>query len=72
MAKTAAASAVIIRARVDWLQGALLAALLAICFFLVLYPVARVLWVALADENNRFTLVHFQNFFLRPLFREAL
>ena len=72
MAKTAAAAAVIIRARVDWLQGALLAALLAICFFLVLYPVARVLWVALADENNRFTLVHFQNFFLRPLFREAL
>jgi len=72
MAKTAAAPAVIIRARVDWLQGALLAALLALCFFLVLYPVARVLWVALADENNRLTLVHFQNFFLRPLFREAL
>ena len=72
MAKTAAAPAVIIRARVDWMQGALLAALLALCFFLVLYPVARVLWVALADENNRLTLVHFQNFFLRPLFREAL
>jgi iron(III) transport system permease protein len=72
MAKTAAAPAVIIRARVDWLQGALLAALLALCFFFVFYPVARVLWVALADENNRLTLLHFQNFFLRPLFREAL
>lgn len=72
MAKTAAAPVVIIPPRVDWLQGALLAALLALCFFLVLYPVARVLWVALADENSRLTLVHFQNFFLRPLFREAL
>ncbi len=72
MAKTAAAPAVIIPPRVDWLQGALLAALLALCFSLVLYPVARVLWVALADENSRLTLVHFRNFFLRPLFREAL
>jgi iron(III) transport system permease protein len=72
MAKTAAAPVVIVRARLDWLPATLLAALLALLFAFVLYPVARVLWVALADENNRLTLIHFQNFFLRPLFREAL
>jgi iron(III) transport system permease protein len=72
MAKIEAAPAVAIRGRIDWLPGTLLLALLALLFAFVLYPVARVLWVALADENNRFTLIHFQNFFLRPLFREAL
>lgn len=72
MAKIEAAPAVAVRGRIDWLPGALLAALLALLFAFVLYPVARVLWVALADENNRLTLIHFQNFVLRPLFREAL
>jgi iron(III) transport system permease protein len=72
MATTEAAPALRLREKIDWLQGALMAALLAMLFAFVLYPVARVLWVALADENSRLTLIHFQNFFLRPLFREAL
>ena len=49
-----------------------MAALLALLFVFILYPVMRVLWVALAGENDQLTLIHFRNFFLRPLFREAL
>ncbi|MGH7766340.1 MAG: ABC transporter permease, partial [Candidatus Binatia bacterium] len=60
------------RAKTDWLQGALMAALLVLLFVFLLYPILRVLWVALAGEEGRFTAIHFQNFFLRPLFREAL
>jgi iron(III) transport system permease protein len=56
----------------DWLQGAVMAALLALLFAFILYPIIRVLWVSLADESAQLTLVHFRNFFLRPLFREAL
>jgi iron(III) transport system permease protein len=47
-------------------------ALLALLFGFILYPILRVLWVSLADENAQLTLTHFRNFFLRPLFREAL
>jgi iron(III) transport system permease protein len=61
-----------LRARVDWLQGALMVALLALLFAFILYPIIRVLWVSVADENGQLTLIHFLNFFRRPLFREAL
>jgi iron(III) transport system permease protein len=61
-----------LRARVDWLQGAAMGLLLALLFIFVLYPITRVLWVSLADQNDQFTLIHFRNFFLRPLFRDAL
>jgi iron(III) transport system permease protein len=71
-AKSEAAPTLRLTVRVDWLQGALMAALLALLFVFILYPILRVLWVALAGEEGRFTAIHFQNFFLRPLFREAL
>ena len=72
MATGEAVSALRLREKIDWLQGGVMVALLALLLVFILYPVARVLWVSLADENSRLTLVHFQNFFLRPLFREAL
>ena len=46
--------------------------LFAILIAFILYPVVRVLWVALSDETGNLTLIHFLNFFRRPLFREAL
>lgn len=49
-----------------------MAALLALLFAFILYPILRVLWVSLSDENSQLTLIHFVNFFRRPLFREAL
>lgn len=49
-----------------------MAALLALLVIFILYPVVRVLWVSLSDEEGRLTLLHFANFFRRPLFREAL
>src|SRR3989338_8278332 len=49
-----------------------MAALLALLVLFILYPVVRVLWVSLSDEEGRLTLLHFANFFRRPLFREAL
>ncbi len=58
--------------RIDWWQGATMAALLALLVLFILYPVVRVLWVSLSDEEGRLTLLHFANFFRRPLFREAL
>ena len=52
--------------------GATMAALLALLVLFILYPVVRVLWVSLSDEEGKLTLLHFANFFRRPLFREAL
>lgn len=49
-----------------------MAFLLAILIAFILYPVLRVLWVSLSDDEGRLTLIHFVNFFRRPLFREAL
>jgi iron(III) transport system permease protein len=72
MAKSEAAPALRLSVRVDWLQGALMAGLLGLLFVFILYPILRVLWVSLVDENSQPTLIHFRNFFLRPLFREAL
>ncbi|HEY3303639.1 MAG TPA: iron ABC transporter permease [Candidatus Binatia bacterium] len=72
MITSEAVSALRLREKIDWLQGAIMLALLALLFVFMLYPVLRVLWVALAGEEGSFTAIHFQNFFLRPLFREAL
>ncbi|TAK02777.1 iron ABC transporter permease [bacterium] len=46
--------------------------LLALLVLFILYPVVRVLWVSLANEEGQLTLLHFANFFRRFLFREAL
>ena len=46
--------------------------LLALLVTFILYPVLRVLWISLSDDQGDFTLLHFLNFFRRPLFREAL
>ncbi|HEY7555952.1 MAG TPA: iron ABC transporter permease [Candidatus Binatia bacterium] len=46
--------------------------LLALLVAFILYPVLRVLWISLQDDQGSLTLVHFANFFRRPLFREAL
>lgn len=46
-------------------------ALLSLLLAFILYPLLRVLAVALSDQG-RFTLGHLQNFFQRPLFIEAL
>src|SRR6185503_14905405 len=35
-------------------------------------PVLRVLWISVTDDQSNLTLIHFGNFFRRPLFREAL
>ncbi|HEX6801282.1 MAG TPA: iron ABC transporter permease, partial [Candidatus Binatia bacterium] len=50
----------------------MMALLLAILFAFILYPVLRVLWISLSDDQSGLTLLHFANFFRRPLFREAL
>ena len=47
-------------------------ALLALLVVFILYPVIRVLWISLSDESGGLTLLHFGNFFRRPLFRESL
>jgi len=60
------------RRRVDWWQGATMAALLVLLVLFILYPVVRVLSVSLSNEEGRLTFLHFANFFRRPLFREAL
>jgi iron(III) transport system permease protein len=60
------------RKPIDWWQGGIMAFLLAILIAFILYPVLRVLWVSLSDDEGRLTLIHFVNFFRRPLFREAL
>jgi len=46
--------------------------LLSLLIAFILYPVLRVLWISLSDESGNLTLIHFVNFFHRPLFREAL
>lgn len=47
-------------------------ALLTILTAFILYPVLRVLWISVTDDQSNVTLIHFGNFFRRPLFREAL
>ncbi|HWL73213.1 MAG TPA: ABC transporter permease subunit, partial [Burkholderiaceae bacterium] len=49
-----------------------MAILLAILTAFILYPVLRVLWISVTDDQSHLTLIHFGNFFRRPLFREAL
>ncbi len=46
--------------------------LLLILISFILYPILRVLWVSLSEDRGGLTLVHFANFYRRPLFREAL
>jgi iron(III) transport system permease protein len=58
--------------RLDWQQGLLMVFLLCLLCALIVLPVARVLWVSLSGDQGEFTLLHFANFFRRPLFREAL
>ncbi|MGH7775316.1 MAG: ABC transporter permease, partial [Candidatus Binatia bacterium] len=72
MAKSEAALSIRLRERVDWWQGATMMLLLGLLIAFILYPVVRVLWVSLSDEEGSLTLLHFANFFRRPLFREAL
>lgn len=72
MANSEAVLSVRLGRRIDWWQGAIMMALIAILVAFILYPVLRVLWVSLSDEDGKFTLIHFANFFRRPLFREAL
>lgn len=71
MPKSEAALTIRLPARIDWWQGAIMMALIAILVAFILYPVLRVLWVSLSDEKGDLTLIHFVNFFRRPLFREA-
>ena len=49
-----------------------MALLLALLTAFIVYPVVRVLSIALSDDSGSFTVIHFVNFFRRPLFREAL
>jgi iron(III) transport system permease protein len=72
MDQTIAATIASPRARLDWWQGGIMVLLLAILGAFIVYPVARVLWISLSDDQSNLTLVHFGNFFRRPLFREAL
>lgn len=60
------------RASIDAWQGAILALLLAVLCAFIVYPVGRVLWISLSDDQSNLTLLHFANFFRRPLFRDAL
>jgi iron(III) transport system permease protein len=57
--------------RADLAPTLLTWALLALLAAFILYPLARVLFVAFSGEAG-FTLRHLRNFFGRPLFREAL
>src|SRR5688572_21208296 len=72
MAKTEAAPFFAAGIGLDWRQAALVSTLLGLLTFFILVPIARVLWVSLSDGDGGITLVHFANFFRRPLFREAL
>jgi iron(III) transport system permease protein len=60
------------RRSIDWWQGGLMVGLLALLVAFILYPVLRVLWISLSDDQGNLTLLHFLNFFRRPLFRESL
>ena len=72
MAKSEAVPALVSGIRLDWRQAGILFALLALLTFFILVPIVRVLWVSLSDGEGGLTLVHFANFFRRPLFRESL
>ena len=72
MAKSEATSVFASGIRLDWRQAGILLALLGLLTFFILIPIARVLWVSLSDGEGGLTLVHFANFFRRPLFRESL
>src|SRR5437773_1472349 len=58
--------------RLDWRQASILLTLLGLLTVFILVPIVRVLWVSLSDGEGGLTLVHFANFFRRPLFRESL
>ena len=58
--------------RLDWRQTGILLTLLGLLTVFILVPIVRVLWVSLSDGEGGLTLVHFANFFRRPLFRESL
>src|SRR6266498_2766184 len=58
--------------RLDWRQAGILLTLLGLLTVFILVPIVRVLWVSLSDGEGGLTLVHFVNFFRRPLFRESL
>jgi iron(III) transport system permease protein len=60
------------RTRLDFWQGGIMVFLLALLGVFILYPVLQVLWISLSDEQGNLTLLHFANFFRRPLFREAI
>jgi len=60
------------RERVDWWQYGVMALLLLVLTSFILYPVLRVLWISLSDDQGNLTTLHFLNFFRRPLFRESL
>jgi iron(III) transport system permease protein len=60
------------RERTDWWQYGVMAVLLVVLTSFILYPVLRVLWISLSDDQGNLTLLHFLNFFRRPLFRESL
>ena len=72
MVKSEAMPALVSGIRLDWRQAGILFALLALLTFFILVPIVRVLWVSLSDGEGGLTLVHFANFFRRPLFRESL
>ena len=58
--------------RTDWWQYGVMAVLLVVLTSFILYPVLRVLWISLSDDQGNLTTLHFLNFFRRPLFRESL
>ena len=72
MAKSEAAPVFALGIRLDWRQASILLVLLGLLTFFILVPIARVLWVSLSNDEGGLTLVHFANFFRRPLFRESL
>ena len=72
MAKSEAAPVFASGILLDWRQASILLALLGLLTFFILVPIARVLWVSLSNDEGGLTLVHFANFFRRPLFRESL
>src|SRR3990172_4613509 len=57
--------------RWEWGQAIVLAGLRILMSLFILYPLLRILFVAVSDGQG-FTLRHLLNFFDRPLFREAL
>jgi len=57
--------------RVEWSQAAVMVGILALLTAFILYPLVRVLGVAVSDADG-LTLRHLLGFFDRPLFREAL